>query len=97
MRLANIVGMSRYREIPAEVSTAIQSQDWPSLELLALEAFALMAIKPDTDFDGEKLFWKPEHLEKLASLARQKKNSRRGIVQSPVVRHLNTRACGGYE
>lgn len=91
--------MSRFQEIPALVSTAIQSSDWDGLELLATEAFALMAMKPDTDFDGEKLFWKPENLLHLQKLAQRKKAGSGGIVQVPVVRHLSTRdgTCGGCD
>jgi hypothetical protein len=85
--------MSRYQEIPAELSTAIRAQDWAAAELLVIEAVALQGCKPDIDFDGEKLFWKQENLANLKKIIVRKKTTNQTIVQVPVIRHLSTRNC----
>lgn len=81
-----------------EAVTAQESGDWDTALSKLRSAAILLAGKPDTDFDGEKLLWDREAIMNMIEELKRQKSTARGIVQIPVVRHLITRSrCGECE
>jgi hypothetical protein len=78
-----------------EAITAQEGGDFDTALTKLRSAAMLIAAKPDTDFDGEKLLWDREQIRLLINEIRRAKSGSRGIVQYPVSRltRANNEVC----
>lgn len=77
-----------------EAVAAHEAGDYSSALTKLRSAKILLAGKPDTEFDREKLIWDRNAIDGMISELKSLARRSRGIVQHPVIRHLSTRDFG---